>query len=317
VFLPRERRIPVFYGENDTIEAEEWGEEVRRFVAARHMTDADAVDYAISHLEGPARREIIRRGRDATLEEVTRVVVDEFGDHRSTGAVRDAFFSCRQKTNENVREYASRLTGLRRRLALKMGGDSDISPRALSERFVEGLKRGAIRTQLQKDLLAARIEAEFEQLRSTAIQWELVEEEDASNTAHTAQVEAKLSVETKVDNLASGLARLEAQLAALHYPKPTERTICQYCQKNGHTAVECRKRLRELRQFPLSSAGQQQAGLMQPVAKHRPQSCYNCHQLDHFARNCPYRPALQRNSPTTAPVPPPRSGRQGNDLIPQ
>jgi len=76
VFLPRERRIPVYCGENDNIEAVEWGEEVLRFVAARHMTEADAVDYAIFHMEEPVSSEVIRRHREVTLIDVTRFVVD-------------------------------------------------------------------------------------------------------------------------------------------------------------------------------------------------------------------------------------------------
>ena len=85
---------------------------MRRFVTVHHMTEGDAVDYGISHMEGPVRSEVIRRHREVTLDDATRIVKDEFG-HRSTGILRDALFSCCQKTNESVREYASRLTGLR------------------------------------------------------------------------------------------------------------------------------------------------------------------------------------------------------------
>ena len=60
IYVPRERRIPHLRGtpENE-LSPEEWASEVRRVVSARSMGGLEGADYAISHLDGNAQREVL------------------------------------------------------------------------------------------------------------------------------------------------------------------------------------------------------------------------------------------------------------------
>ena len=85
IYLPRERRIPNIRGTpGDELSPEEWTSEVRRVVSARSMGGLEGADYAISHLDGNARREVLNLPPDdvATAEIVCTVVCREFGDQR-------------------------------------------------------------------------------------------------------------------------------------------------------------------------------------------------------------------------------------------
>ena len=321
VYIQRERRLPTFRGDGfDNTSAEEWAEEIRRGI--RGMTDADAADCVIDHLEGPARREILLLPGhlQASDKAVLRAVLNAFGDRRSTGALRDALYNRNQQPNETVREYSNALQSLVALLQSKVCGEEAISPRALCERFVEGLRSGHLRARMRRQLSTAEW-ADFDDLRRQAIERELEYESFTPPHATTAAIAAETSVTARLEALTSTVAQLQAALEkTLQSPKDT-RITCAYCRKRGHTAAECRTRLRK------------EGGARQPTARQQGtypvgasnKQCYHCGQWGHIRRNCPHLlppafPSTEQAAPMTAQVSqtePRLDQHQGNLSFPQ
>ena len=95
IYVPRETRIPPPRGTSyDELSPEEWVAEVRRVVSARSMGGLEGADYAISHLDGNARREVLALPPDdvETAELVCTVVCREFGEQRSAAVLREALY---------------------------------------------------------------------------------------------------------------------------------------------------------------------------------------------------------------------------------
>ena len=70
------------------------------------MGGLEGADYAISHLDGNARREVLALPPDdvETAELICAVVCREFGDQRSAATLREALYGRNQQTQESVRD---------------------------------------------------------------------------------------------------------------------------------------------------------------------------------------------------------------------
>lgn len=63
VYLPRERRCPLFNGRGG-LSLREWVEEVEVSVCAHHLSSVDRAFFVYDHLEGEAKEEIKYRSRE-------------------------------------------------------------------------------------------------------------------------------------------------------------------------------------------------------------------------------------------------------------
>ena len=92
-------------------------------VSARSIGGLEGADYAISHLDGNAQREVLALPPDdiEIAELVCTVVCRNFGDQRSAAALREAVYGRHQQAQESVRDYGHALQRLHERLLAKHG----------------------------------------------------------------------------------------------------------------------------------------------------------------------------------------------------
>lgn len=265
VFLPRERPTPSFRAdETDEMEAEEWAAEIRRYVAAKGMGAADGADFAISLLEGQARREVLslQQHEINTAQKVCSAVIAAFGEQRTAAMLRDAFFSRRQGKREAVRDYGHALMTIKAKLQDKVGADTEaISSIEMIEHFVEGLQP-TLRKPMRRFLLhkqAGPSHQSFRMVRDEAIRLEAEEQEET--TQATAHIQAQEAVNTH---------SLQEQVAAL------SNTVAQLTM----TITELRQQSSQQNYGPPRWRRGSRRANGQDV-------CFNCGMMGHFRRDCP------------------------------
>ena len=113
-----------------------------------HGLQPRVTEYATSHLEGMARREVLAVSADQinTAAKVCVVVKTAFEEPRSAAALREALFARHRDKVESVRDYANALLLLKARLAAEAGeGQTTNSVSALNQRVVEGIRPAPLR----------------------------------------------------------------------------------------------------------------------------------------------------------------------------
>ena len=141
LYVPRERRIPHLRGTpEDELSPEEWASEVRREVSARSMGGLEGTDYAISHLDGDARREV--------------------------------------QTQESVQDFGHAIQRLHERLVAKYGSGEALAAAQLRDRLIEGLIPGPLRRHLRRRVIKDATMS-FRAARDKALRYEREEADDA------------------------------------------------------------------------------------------------------------------------------------------
>ena len=219
LYVPRERRIPYFRGSpDDELEAEEWASEVLRVVRARGLKGLEGADYAISHLEANARREILTAETTniGTADKVCQLVCHEFGDQRRAATLREALYGRRQEPGESIRDYAYALQRLHDRLAAKLGPVEAVPAIQYRDRLVEGLLPGPVRRQMRRRV-DANAHLTFRQVREEAIRFEREDVADAPVTVRNREqrVVATNQPDDSLKVLTNTVARLTEAVSAL------------------------------------------------------------------------------------------------------
>ena len=102
----RPPKLPLFTGDIDGCELEEFAREAQRIIHHYGLEDlgGEAAEWVIQSLEGAARREVIGRPpqETANANQVIGVLEATFGDQRSLSSLLSAFHSRRQRINEGV-----------------------------------------------------------------------------------------------------------------------------------------------------------------------------------------------------------------------
>jgi len=113
VLIPRDRKCPMFRG-NSGMNIDEWVEEARACMRARHLTPVDQAFFLVDHLEGEARDEIKYRS-DAERgdpEIIIKILQELYGCCQSYVALQEAFFSRKQQEGESLHEFSLALMRL-------------------------------------------------------------------------------------------------------------------------------------------------------------------------------------------------------------
>lgn len=117
IFLPRDRKCPIFRGTTG-IGLREWMEEVQACMRARRLSPLDQAFFLFDHLEGEARDEIKYRS-DAERGDPDRILAilrELYGCAESYVALQAAFFSRKQQEGETLLEFSLSLIGLMERV---------------------------------------------------------------------------------------------------------------------------------------------------------------------------------------------------------
>lgn len=113
------------------------------------LSEAQKVSTLINNLEGEPRREVLAMPADqrATVQNIIKFLKGIYGDTTPLANLRSQFFTRKQRTDENVRQFALGLQELSNRLTVR--GDSTTSGNVLRDQFISGLLDNALRRELR------------------------------------------------------------------------------------------------------------------------------------------------------------------------
>lgn len=269
IYLPRERKCPVFRGTRG-IGIDEWIEEVRASMRVRHVGRADEAGFIFDHLEGEARDEIKYRTsaeRDDP-ETVFKILKELYGCQKPYILLQEDFFSRRQLEGETLQEFSHALFCLMERVVANAPYRMTNSPTLLRDQFVENVNNPNLRRELKR-LVRENPTSTLLDVRSEAIKWEreggVVEGRANFHSVPTLcatqnvnvpqQVPPTSDTATQLASLAAlvqtqqeQLAQITQTLAAMQLPTPrspgSNAVICHRCQQTGHIARYCNVRAR-------------------------------------------------------------------------
>lgn len=267
VFVPRDRKCPVFRGRSG-IGLAEWLEEVQACMRARRLSTSDQAFFLFDHLEGEAREEIKYRPGEERSDpaKIIEVLQDLYGCAESYVALQEAFFSRRQHEGETLLEFSLALMGLMASVKQRAPGGVPNSEVLLRDQFVEHVLDGSLRREL-KQFVRGQPAATLLEARSEAIRWER-EGLPGGARGRSHSVPSVFGAQCVVQGSRQGgggtppsaelhevremlrlqqeqLNQLTQSISRLQGFQPSSRTssrgpiICRRCQQPGHIAREC------------------------------------------------------------------------------
>lgn len=269
VYLPRERKCPIFRGRGG-IGIEEWCEEVQASVRARHLGPLDQAYFIFDHLDGEAKDEIRYRSRAEREDpqQVLSILNELYGCSRSYVSLQESFFSRKQLEGESLQEYSHALLGLISKIKQSAPDTWPNADVLVRDQFIENVLDTALRREL-KQLVRQTPMLSMLQVRAAALCWEREGRPTVDHRGRSYSVPSVCALQMSresfggkppvVDSNSTGLtelkemlikqqeqiAQLTQSLAQLHgsaYPttQGRSRVICRRCQKPGHYARDCR-----------------------------------------------------------------------------
>lgn len=264
VYLPRERRCPVFRGSHG-IGLDEWIEEVQVSMNMRHLGSHDRAFFIYDHLEGEARDEIKYRPR-AEREDPDRVLEilkELYGCPKSYISLQKDFFSRKQLDGESLQEFSHALYCLMEKIVANSPTRVHNSALLLRDHFVEHVSSPDLRRELKR-LVRRNPDLTLLDVRAEAIRWER-EGGSAGVRSHQASAHCTTQSATSLPPVASTTAEVTAAqlaaltalvqkqqqqldqisqtLAAMQQPRVSQfdpaNIICRRCRKPGHYARDC------------------------------------------------------------------------------
>lgn len=267
VFLPRDRKCPMFRGRSG-IGLTEWWEEVQACMRARHLSVVDQAFFLFDHLEGEAREEMKYRSAEERGDpvKIIGVLQELYGCCESYVALQEAFFSRRQHEGETLQEFSLALMGLMATVKQRAPSEMSNADVLLRDQFVEHVLDGALRREL-KQFVRRQPTATMLEVRGEAIRWEregrpggvrgrshsvpsvfgaqylvqggpqqLGSDPRASELKELREM-LKLQQE-QLNKLTQCVSHLQSSQPRSH-SLPRRPVICLRCQQPGHIAREC------------------------------------------------------------------------------
>lgn len=271
VFIPRERKCPVFRGRTG-LGLSEWREEVQACMRGRRLSRSDQAFFIFDHLEGEARDEIKYRS-GAEREDPDRILAilqELYGCSDSYVALQEAFFSRRQEEGETLQEFSLALMGLMERVRQQAPTAMLNAESLLRDQFVEHVSNSALRREL-KQMVRRQPDATLLDVRTEAIQWER-EGLPGGVRGRSNSIPLVVGVQygvhggsqaSEMAEMKEMLRRQQEQLNLLtesidrlqnpqQYNRPprTSPIICRRCNQPGHIARHCVARVSARPQAP-------------------------------------------------------------------
>jgi len=269
VVVQRERRLRNFSG-SGADPVNDWIEDARAMISAQGLTAREAADYLVSHLEGPARREIRCRPPEdmKNADALLRTLRETFGERASVSQLQRSFYERKQLEGETITEYSHQIVNLLDRL-------ENVSPehvvdrdRMLRDQLVENVREPYLRWELKKQVEQDQ-GSSFITCREIAIQWTTETEMGRRKVKNYAQRVDEQPVEQQGGNevvkmLAEMMAKQQALLEGI-----------------SEQQKELAKSQEMLRQVATGKQGGQSM-----TRDRRAVVCYNCNKPGHYARDC-------------------------------
>ncbi len=119
------------------------------------FSEVQKVSALVSNLDGEAKREVLAlpAAQRATSEQILTFLKGIYGDIASLATLRSQFFTRKQRTDENVRQYALALQELSNRLENREDGTT--RGNILRDQFILGLLDVGLRRELRGMVRAA------------------------------------------------------------------------------------------------------------------------------------------------------------------
>lgn len=313
IFLPREKRCPVFRGSSG-IGIDEWVDEAQACMRVRHLSVADQAYFLFDHLEGEAREEIRHRSRleREDPEKIVEILQELYGCPQSYVALQEAFFSRKQQEGESLLEFSIALLNLMEKVKGRAPQGMRNADVLLRDQFVEHVCDCTLRREL-KQLIRREPTCTLIEVRKEAIRWEQEGRPDGprarsyslpsggfplASCAVTRGVKEGVSPNLELEELKDMLRQQQSQISQLTQsvaalqalprrqgPSRDGPLICRRCRRPGHYANECEGE-RVFHQPPVTSAttGGQPPG--PGPFREGPPICRRCQCPGHYARDC-------------------------------
>ncbi|KAG5268958.1 hypothetical protein AALO_G00196740 [Alosa alosa] len=264
VYVPRERRCPMFRGKSG-MSIGEWIEEVQASMRIRHMTPVEKAYFIFDHLEGEAKDEIKYRPK-ADREDPTKILAilqELYGCAESYVALQKDFFSRRQLEGESLQEYSHALFELMDRVTEAAPHAVPNSDILLRDQFVEHVNDPDLRRAL-KQVVRTKPDATLLYVRGEAIRWERegrpaegrsrsfsVPSICATQTLNFPRESGAMPKQSELYEVKTMLKKQQEQLDKLSHSvsllqnprRPQSITqgpiICRRCEQPGHYARNC------------------------------------------------------------------------------
>lgn len=132
------------------------------------FSEVQKVSALVSNLDGEAKREVLAlpAAQRATSEQILTFLKGIYGDIASLATLRSQFFTRKQRTDENVRQYALALQELSNRLENR--GDGTTRGNILRDQFILGLLDVGLRREL-RGMVRAAPDSSFLEVKQEAI----------------------------------------------------------------------------------------------------------------------------------------------------
>lgn len=274
VFIPRERKCPMFSGKSGQ-RLSEWLEEAQASMRVRHLEGIDKADFLYDHLEGEARDEIKYRPR-ADKRDPARIIAilkELYGCTDSYVALQEAFFSRRQQEGETLQEFS---LDLMRLMAKVKGQAPDGMPNAealLRDQFAEHVLDGALRREL-KQMVRRQPTATLLEVRKEAMRWER-EGLPSSMRGRSHSVPSALCIQYKVQGSPCDTPQT---------PPSSEVNDMKEMLKLQQEQLRCQQE--QLQQITQSIAQLQRSSMRSRSPRNGPLICRRCQQPGHYASEC-------------------------------
>ena len=174
MYVSRERKIQKFSGsrkaDEDTVE--NFVDNVKSLISARKMTQIEQADFVLSLLEKSAKEEVKLRPtaeRD-TSDKICNILLEAFGERRTTPQLLKSFYERKQKDTETLREFSHALCEIYNRIYSR---DTTIIPsrdQALRDQFADNVRDPLLRKEL-KCMVRSNSSSKFLEVREEALHW--------------------------------------------------------------------------------------------------------------------------------------------------
>lgn len=238
------------------------------------LSEVQKVSVLMNNLDGEAKREVLALpgAQRSTADQILSFLEGVYGDVVPVASLRAQFFTRKQRTDENVRQFALGLQELSNRLENR--GDRTIVGNVLRDQFILGLCDAGLRREL-RGMVRTAPDSSFVKIKQEAIQRAEESGEVRQAVAATVQVkpapdttklveeikqevfqqlkgEIKEMVAAMIDEVREGVQNLlpnkesvrpryelgRGQRSSDQFDQQV-RPICHWCKRVGHTERRC------------------------------------------------------------------------------